>query len=248
MAATYRKLTSSRHSESARSVPPTNPSLASTGKGNITLNVLYRLAFALARQSSTQWLTPSSGSSPTILHHCSPSLPGRLLERCRAQFTSHNQTALHHSRRLPLSGYSHCHGQNARPKPSSSFPWRRTQHRPVRGPAAADKLRDIKDLLQPLLGVNHTTYGFLETFLGKLSFASRVVVPGRMFTRRLWDLKSCYHQVKAHYRVKIPAQCRHDLLWWQVLLEQWNRRTFFLNPGNTPATDLGIYSGRLIPV
>ena len=40
----------------------------------------------------------------------------------------------------------------------------------------ADKLREIKDLLQQLLGAKHTTYGFLETFLGKLSFASRVVV------------------------------------------------------------------------
>ena len=106
----------------------------------------------------------------------------------------------------------------------------------------ADKLREIKDLLQQLLGANHTTYGFLETFLGKLSFASRVVVPGRTFTRRLWDLKRRYHKAKAHYRVKISAECRHDLLWWQVLLDQWNGRSFFLNAGNTSATDLGIYT------
>ena len=45
----------------------------------------------------------------------------------------------------------------------------------------ADKLREIKDLLQQLLGANHTTYGFLDTFLGKLSFASRVVVQSFSF-------------------------------------------------------------------
>ena len=97
------------------------PLLASTGKENITLNVPYRSAFALARQSSTQTLTPLSGSSSTSPHHCSPSLPGRLLERCRAQFTGRHKTALHHSRRLPLSGYSHCHGQA--PGPSQVLPF-----------------------------------------------------------------------------------------------------------------------------
>ena len=105
----------------------------------------------------------------------------------------------------------------------------------------ADKLRQIKDLLQQLLETNHTTYGFLETFLGKVSFASRVVVPGRTFTRRLWDLKRRYHKAKAQYRVKISAECCQDLLWWQVLLDQWNSHSLCLNAGNTSATDLGIF-------
>ena len=180
MAATYRKSTSSRHSASARSVPPTGPSLASTGKGNITLNVPNRSAFALDRQSSTQRLTPLSGSSSTSPHHCSPSLPGRLLERCRAQFTGRHKTALHHSRRLPLSGYSHCHGQAL--GPSQVLPFLGVELNTVLFEARlpADKLREIKDLLQQL-GANHTTYGFLETFLGKLSFASRVVVQSFSF-------------------------------------------------------------------
>ena len=181
MATTYRKSTSSRHSASARSVPPTGPSLASTGQGNITLNVPYRLAFALARQSSTQRLTPLSGSSSTSPHHCSPSLPGRLLERCRAQFTGRHKTALHHSRRLPLSGYSHCHGQAL--GPSQVLPFLGVELDTVLFEARlpTDKLREIKDLLQQQLGANHTTYGFLETFLGKLSFASRVVVQSFSF-------------------------------------------------------------------
>ena len=178
MAATYRKSTSSRHSASARCVPPTAPSLASTGKGNITLNVPYRSAFALARQSSTQRLSGSSSTSP---HHCSPSLPGRLLERCRAQFTGRHKKALHHSRRLPLSGYSHCHGQAQ--GPSQVLPFLGVELDTVlfKAQLPADKLREIKDLLQQQLGANHTTYGFLETFLGKLSFASRVVVQSFSF-------------------------------------------------------------------
>ena len=106
---------------------------------------------------------------------------GRLLERCRAQFTGRHRTALHHSRRLPLSGYSHCHGQAL--GPSQVLPFLDIELDTVLFEARlpADKLREIKDLLQQQLGANHTTYGFLETFLGKLSFASRVVVQSFSF-------------------------------------------------------------------
>ena len=186
MAATYRKSTSSRHSASARSVPPTGSSLASTGKGNITLNVPYRSAFALARQSSTQGLTPLSGSSSTSPHHCSTSLPGRLLERCRAQFTGrHKQLS------IILDGFRCLGIPIATDKalgPSQVLPLLGVELDTVLFEARlpADKLREIKDPLQQLLGANHTTYGFLETFLGKLSFASRVVVQSfRLEFRRL---------------------------------------------------------------
>ena len=241
VAATYRKSTSSRHSASARSVPPTGPSLAPTGKGHITLDVPYRLTFALARQS-TQRRRRRLDPHQQVLQHCSPSLPGRLLERCRAQFTGRHETAPHHSQPLPLSGYSHCHGQNARPKASSPFPWRRTWHCPIRGTAA--RWQTTRDQ-----GSSATTTGS-QPHHGRLSRN----IPGQALLHLPcggtgWDVHSSlvglerrYHKAKAQYRVKISAECRHNLLGWQVLLDQWNGPSFFLNAGKTPATDLGIYT------
>ena len=50
-----------------------------------------------------------------------------------------------------------------------------------------DKLAELKQHLSNLLQSGHTTAGSLDKFLGKLSFALRVVVPGCTFTCCLWD-------------------------------------------------------------
>ena len=243
MAATYRKSTSSRHSESAQSVPPTGPSLASTGKGNITLNV--PLPFGLrsspaifnSEADAVEWILVNKFSITALLHYLDDYLnvAGLSLPVATKQLS------------IILDVFRYLGIPIATDKtlgPSQVLPFLGVELDAILFEARlpADKLREIQDLLQQLLGANHTTYGFLETFLGKLSFASRVVVPGRTFTRRLWDLKRRYHKAKAHYRVKISAECRHDLLWWQVLLDQWNGRSFFLHAGNISATDLGIYT------
>ena len=98
-------------------------------------------------------------------------------------------------------------------------------------------LKHLGNLLQS----GHITAGSLDTVLGKLSFASRIVVPGRIFTRCLWDLKRCYHNAKLYFTLKIPDDCGRNL-WWQVLLQKWNGRSFFLYTKLTSATDLGIFT------
>lgn len=53
--------------------------------------------------------------------------------------------------------------------------------------------------------------------LGFLSFAAKVVVPGRAFLRRLFtalqEFKRIYH---------IDAEMRADLNWWASFLPKWN--------------------------
>ena len=81
--------------------------------------------------------------------------------------------------------------------------------------------------------------------MGKLSFAARVVVPGRTFMRRLWDLKAKYDhpKIKPHYRVALDAaSCRADIKWLNVFLDDWNGRSFFLHNTWTQATELGLYT------
>ena len=106
----------------------------------------------------------------------------------------------------------------------------------------ADKLAEIRLMLNNLLSSPSLTVGSLDQFLGKLSFASRVIVPGRTFTRRLWDLKSRHHHLKPFFRIKLPEDCRKDLLWWRQLLQDWNGRSFFLNTTATPADELGLFT------
>ena len=107
-----------------------------------------------------------------------------------------------------------------------------------------DKLTELRQLLTNHLDQPSVTKGELAMLLGKLSFAARVVIPGRTFTRRLWDLKAKYHssKLKPHFRVQLSPDCREDLKWWHQLLEHWNGRSFFLHSSWTPASNLGLYT------
>lgn len=57
----------------------------------------------------------------------------------------------------------------------------------------------------------------LRSLLGFLSFAAKVVVPGRTFLRRLFNALSKYQKV-----YHLSADMRADLAWWDKFLPQWN--------------------------
>ena len=103
-----------------------------------------------------------------------------------------------------------------------------------------DKLSELRDLLRATLHSVSISQRQLESLLGKLSFAARVVVPGRTFMRRLWSIASRYQQ--PYYRIKFSEECLEDLRWWLKLLDQWNGRSFFLHPNWTPSPDLQLYT------
>jgi len=105
-----------------------------------------------------------------------------------------------------------------------------------------DKLAELQSLLQELSTSRQTTAAKFASFLGKLSFASSVVVPGRTFTRRLWDTAKRFSKVPRHYRITLSQECRRDIQWWQVLVSGWNGKSMFLFLEATPATELGLYT------
>ena len=78
----------------------------------------------------------------------------------------------------------------------------------------------------------------LQHLLGKLNFASRVIVSGRTFTRRLYD--ATRHVTRPYHHVRLSAGCRLDMLWWKELLCSWNERSYFLEPEFTPTADLSV--------
>ena len=106
----------------------------------------------------------------------------------------------------------------------------------------ADKLTEIRALLQQVGAGRDTTPAKFDSFVGKLSFAATVVVPGSTFMRRLWDVTKRFHKVPGHYRIVLSAECRKDIRWWKRLVEDWNGKAFFLFRDETPASELGLYT------
>ena len=104
----------------------------------------------------------------------------------------------------------------------------------------AEKLIEIQSLLTNTLNRRKISQRELESLLGKLSFAARVVTPGRTFMRRLWNVCSRYQQ--PHYTIVLSQECLDDLAWWMRLLQDWNGKSFFLHPKWIPSPDLRLYT------
>ncbi|XP_065192514.1 uncharacterized protein LOC135823596 [Sycon ciliatum] len=91
-----------------------------------------------------------------------------------------------------------------------------------------DKLSEIRALLVATISERSIGQRQVESLLGKLDFAARVIVPGRTFMRRLWSVCSRYRE--PHYRIKLSNECIDALTWWLRLLQDWNGKFFFLHP------------------
>ena len=64
----------------------------------------------------------------------------------------------------------------------------------------------------------------LLSLIGKLSFAAKVIKPGRIFLRRLIDLSKTVS--KLHFFIDINLQARLDILWWHQFISDWNGVSF----------------------
>ena len=72
--------------------------------------------------------------------------------------------------------------------------------------------------------------------MGKLSFASRAIIAGRTFLRRMYDLMRAN---EAHKPVvlRLPDPALQDFAWWSKALQYWNGKSFFHHKDWTPAPD-----------
>ena len=77
------------------------------------------------------------------------------------------------------------------------------------------KLQGLQSLVTRYSTYQTITQRQLESFLGKLSFAVRVITPGRTFMRRLWD--TCRRNPKLHYRIHLSEEALSDIKWWHCL-------------------------------
>lgn len=81
-----------------------------------------------------------------------------------------------------------------------------------------DKLKKaIEGVAKVLEKKSSTTHEELQSLVGLLSFAAKVVCPGRAFLRRLYDALA-----KGGKYLHWSKPIRDDLLWWEKFLPQWN--------------------------
>ena len=91
------------------------------------------------------------------------------------------------------------------------------------------KLQEISLLVSQWQGKKSSTKKELESLVGKLAFASRVVKPGKTFLRRMYELLSGIRQ--PHHHVRLNSQFRSDLQWWATFLSAWNGVSIMEPPG-----------------
>ena len=104
----------------------------------------------------------------------------------------------------------------------------------------ADKFARIVALLRTWSTKRTCHRQELESLIGHLHHACKVVRPGRTFLRRMIDLLTRFRN-RSH-PIRLNLEFRRDLHWWLSFFHAWNGISFFLTPGLAPLPDLFVAS------
>jgi hypothetical protein len=84
------------------------------------------------------------------------------------------------------------------------------------------KLQELKRLIASWMPRKSGEKRELLSLIGKLSHATKIIVPGRIFLRRMIDGA---HRVKhLDHWVHLIQEFKSDLAWWQTFITSWNGR------------------------
>ena len=92
-----------------------------------------------------------------------------------------------------------------------------------------DKLARARNTAKDLLNRTSVSHQELDSVVGFLSFASKVVVPGRAFLRRLYDALG-----RPTRRHTITSDMKADLRWWVTFLDNWDGLKLLRNLNDRP--------------
>lgn len=101
------------------------------------------------------------------------------------------------------------------------------------------RLAEIKALLASWSGKTRCNRVELEKLIGKLSFACKVVRPGRMFLRRMLNLLSI---AKTRPLVTLNEEFALDLVWWRTFLDKWNGISILYEQQWTNSESLSLFT------
>ena len=102
-----------------------------------------------------------------------------------------------------------------------------------------DKVQRIADIIGSVSNRRKITKRQLLSLLGHLTFAMRIIQPGRSFVSYLLGLA---HSVKElHHRIQLTKDCRLELSMWENFLRSWNCVSFFIQD-RVQAPDMELYT------
>jgi len=94
----------------------------------------------------------------------------------------------------------------------------------------ADKLMRLKALLAQWSSRKTCRKQQLESLIGTLQHACRVVKPGRAFLRRMIELLRTPSATRGHHHIRLNLDFRADLQWWRTFAIHWNGIAMFPLP------------------
>ena len=102
-----------------------------------------------------------------------------------------------------------------------------------------DKLRRLQALLRQWGDRKVCSHKGIESLVGSLNHACKVVRAGRSFLRRMIDL---LHAGQGPQRDRVPVRLnvafRSDLAWWQAFVAEWNGVSFLTPPQLLPEWEM----------
>ena len=103
-----------------------------------------------------------------------------------------------------------------------------------------DKLAQIKKELATWIARTSCTKRELLSLIGLLSFAAKVVPPGRTFLRRMIDTSTSVPTPDDN--ITLNDDFVKDIQWWHHFLDDWNGKSFFMHPKWIPSTTLNLFT------
>ena len=91
----------------------------------------------------------------------------------------------------------------------------------------SDKIQKSITLIDQFLVAKSVTLRQMQSLCGIFNFACSVIIPGRAFSRRMYNL--CVGVTQPFYKVKLTPQVKLDLLIWRQFLLNYNFKTFLLD-------------------
>jgi len=83
-----------------------------------------------------------------------------------------------------------------------------------------EKLQRLLEAVEVWIRKRSCTRRELESLIGTLQHACKVIKPGRVFLRRLIARLSVAKA--SHHHIRLNREFKEDLMWWKVLASSWN--------------------------
>ena len=106
-----------------------------------------------------------------------------------------------------------------------------------------EKLDNLRSLLNKATQCSKMTVRNFQSLLGHLNFACMVVVPGRAFMRRLYNILCNLKNPKPFHFLRFTKEAKKDIAAWNIFMaSEFKGKNFFLNPSLTESSAIELFT------